>query len=265
MRQAIADPPVDVQLVPVVMLWGRAPDKQDSILKALFAETWRAPGRLRQFFAVLLHGRQALLRFGAPLSLRSCCRDEPDEARALRKLARVLRVHFRRQREIAIGPDLSHRNTQVDACSRRRRVRAAIAAEAAAKIVRPARPSAAPRLRPGDRLRLHLRRGARLRAVPDLAVDSPLRRRRGAQLRGRHAHRPGQEIVYLPCHRSHIDYLLLSYVVYQRGLTPPHIAAGANLNIPVVGRCCAAAAPSSCAAASRASRSTPRCSMNTCT
>ncbi len=40
------------------------------------------------------------------------------------------------------------------------------------------------------------------------------------------------EIVYIPCHRSHIDYLLLSYVLYQNGLTPPHIAAGRNLNLP---------------------------------
>jgi len=46
---------------------------------------------------------------------------------------------------------------------------------------------------------------------------------------------PGNGIVYLPCHRSHIDYLLLSFLIFQRGLTPPHIAAGANLNMPVVG------------------------------
>ena len=46
---------------------------------------------------------------------------------------------------------------------------------------------------------------------------------------------PGQEIVYLPCHRSHIDYLLLSYLIYRNGLTPPHIAAGDNLDMPLVG------------------------------
>ncbi len=40
----------------------------------------------------------------------------------------------------------------------------------------------------------------------------------------------GHEIVYVPCHRSHMDYLLLSYVLYQEGLVPPHIAAGINLN-----------------------------------
>ncbi|MCW0468625.1 1-acyl-sn-glycerol-3-phosphate acyltransferase [Vibrio chagasii] len=35
----------------------------------------------------------------------------------------------------------------------------------------------------------------------------------------------GHEIVYVPCHRSHMDYLLLSYVLYHEGMVPPHIAA----------------------------------------
>jgi glycerol-3-phosphate O-acyltransferase len=45
----------------------------------------------------------------------------------------------------------------------------------------------------------------------------------------------GNEIIYVPCHRSHMDYLLLSYAIYQRGYAIPHIAAGVNLNIPIVG------------------------------
>ncbi len=73
------------------------------------------------------------------------------------------------------------------------------------------------------------------------------------------------DVVYVPCHRSHIDYLLLSYVLYKNGLMPPHIAAGINLNMPWSARSCAAAAPSSCAAASRTTRSTALCSTNTCT
>ena len=43
------------------------------------------------------------------------------------------------------------------------------------------------------------------------------------------------EVIYVPCHRSHMDYLLLSYVVYDKGYAVPHIAAGINLNMPVVG------------------------------
>jgi glycerol-3-phosphate O-acyltransferase len=46
---------------------------------------------------------------------------------------------------------------------------------------------------------------------------------------------PGHEVVYVPSHRSHMDYLLLSYLLYDRGIVPPHIVAGINLNLPVVG------------------------------
>ena len=45
----------------------------------------------------------------------------------------------------------------------------------------------------------------------------------------------GSEVVYVPCHRSHMDYLLMSYVVYHKGYAVPHIAAGINLNMPVIG------------------------------
>jgi len=46
---------------------------------------------------------------------------------------------------------------------------------------------------------------------------------------------PGHEVVYVPCHRSHADYLLLSYQLYRSGVVVPHIAAGVNLNLPVLG------------------------------
>jgi glycerol-3-phosphate O-acyltransferase len=46
----------------------------------------------------------------------------------------------------------------------------------------------------------------------------------------------GAEIIYVPCHRSHMDYLLLSYVIYRKGFAVPHVAAGINLNMPVIGR-----------------------------
>ena len=46
----------------------------------------------------------------------------------------------------------------------------------------------------------------------------------------------GNEIVYVPCHRSTTDDLLLGYAIYQKGYAVPHIAAGVNLNLPVVGR-----------------------------
>jgi len=42
-------------------------------------------------------------------------------------------------------------------------------------------------------------------------------------------------IVLVPAHRSHIDYLMISWVIYTHGLVPPHIAAGENLSFWPVG------------------------------
>lgn len=47
---------------------------------------------------------------------------------------------------------------------------------------------------------------------------------------------PGCGIVYVPCHRSTLDDLLLPFVLYRENLAVPHIGAGANLDLPIVGR-----------------------------
>lgn len=44
-----------------------------------------------------------------------------------------------------------------------------------------------------------------------------------------------QSIIFLPCHRSHVDYVSLQIMYYQLGLSLPHIVAGENLNFPLVG------------------------------
>lgn len=42
-------------------------------------------------------------------------------------------------------------------------------------------------------------------------------------------------VVVVPSHKSHIDYLVISYVFHNNGIVPPHIAAGANLNFWPIG------------------------------
>jgi glycerol-3-phosphate O-acyltransferase len=237
-KTAMSEPGLDVQLVPVTILWGRSPGSQDSILKALFAETWRPPGHLRQIIAVLLHGRDLQVRFNAPLSLREFVDEGLDEARTLRKLSRTLRVHFRRQRQIAIGPDISHRHTQVETLLATPAVRRAIAAEAAEAGISESEAEAEARAR---KLALEIPSDFSYGVVR--AMELFLNWLWTHLYDGVEVHNfevvnriaPGQGIVYLPCHRSHIDYLLLSFLIFQRGLRPPHIAAGANLNMPIIG------------------------------
>lgn len=44
-----------------------------------------------------------------------------------------------------------------------------------------------------------------------------------------------QSIIFLPCHRSHVDYVSLQLLCYRLGLALPVIVAGDNLNIPLLG------------------------------
>lgn len=43
-------------------------------------------------------------------------------------------------------------------------------------------------------------------------------------------------ICFVPAHRSHLDYLLMSYVCFAYSLPIPHIAAGDNLSLPGIGK-----------------------------
>ncbi|KAJ9644489.1 hypothetical protein H2199_003452 [Coniosporium tulheliwenetii] len=42
-------------------------------------------------------------------------------------------------------------------------------------------------------------------------------------------------IIFLPCHKSHVDYVSLHIICYRLGLALPTVVAGDNLNFPLVG------------------------------
>ncbi|HSN73206.1 MAG TPA: glycerol-3-phosphate 1-O-acyltransferase PlsB, partial [Steroidobacteraceae bacterium] len=235
-RQGFGDPERAIQFVPVGLYWGRAPDKERSWLRVMLAEGWNLASRFRRVLNVMLNGRNLLVQFGEPVSLQGIVADEPDAARAVRRTARVMRTALRNQRVATIGPDLSHRRTIVAQVLRARDVREAARAEMRAS---------------GLERRAVLRKAKRY--ADEIAANyshafvmfmshalSRLWNRlydgvETHHLSNLHSVAEGKEIVYVPCHRSHMDYLLLSYVVYHHGFAVPHIAAGINLNMPGVG------------------------------
>jgi len=227
----------DLDLIPISVFWGRAPRGESSWWRTLFAEGWSLAGRFRRLLAMLVNGRATAVHFGEPLPLEPEASDGGEAERLSRRLARRARAQMRQQRAATLGPDLSHQRTVLREVLRSRAVRAAVAAEV--------------------RSRQLTRRQALLQArgmAEEIAADYSHRfvsimYRLLSRLWNRlydgvdvfHAERlnlavSGAQVVYVPCHRSHMDYLLLSYVIYHRGHAVPHVAAGVNLNIPVVGR-----------------------------
>ncbi len=232
-----ADPQIDFDLVPAAVYWGRAPQKERSWLRLLLAEDFGVTSRARKFMQVLFNGRNTLLELDEPLSLRALLGEELGGALRGRRVARTLRALYARRRAARIGPDLSHRRTIVNRVLRTRAVRAAVAQEMRERHL--------PRHKALQRARAYAWEIAANYShafvrFMEHALGWLWNRLYDGVVFG-HAETlatvaEGNEIIYVPCHRSHMDYLLLGYAIYVHGYAVPHTAAGVNLNLPVVGR-----------------------------
>ena len=233
-----ADPALDVALVPVGMYWGRAPQKERSLIRLMLSEDWAIGSRLRRAFSVLVNGRNVWVQLGDPVSLRSLLGGEADTASAARRVARALRVQLARARAARIGPDLSHRRTIVAEVLRSRAVRQAVAQSVRERPESSRRDALLEARRCIDEIAANYSHRF-VTFVSHLLPRLWNRLYDGVEFTHVDTLRQvadGHEVVYVPCHRSHMDYLLLSYAIYQHGFAIPHVAAGVNLNLPVVGR-----------------------------
>ena len=280
-------PELKVSLVPVSILWGRAPEKEDSLFKLLTADNWEDPSITKQLFNIGVMGRDTFVQFHPAQDLRTLINasikgDDEDAAdlnsaifeattlatndndanvtdsrpkntieiapsytmvasadgnrELVRSLQQQLDIYLDKQRASMLGPDLSDRRNLVDKLVYSPAIKHAIEAEAAATgtSAREARLLAKSYANEMvndyshsivrgfykfltwlwtqlyDGVEVH-----HFERVRELAAD--------------------YELVYVPCHRSHVDYLLLSYVIYKRGLSIPYVAAGDNLDVPVLG------------------------------
>ena len=223
-------------LIPVSFYWGMHPDKQKSFFKIVFSQSWTVSGYFKKFFRVLLHGRSLVIKFNRPLTLSELKDKERTIYESSRLVSRYLRAIFRKTKKAAIGPDISHRRTLVRSLSRDKVVREEIKAQSKGDLKKKKRLNKKafkyaneicsdinyPIVRNLQRGLswfwnkrydgIHLQNLDKLKSIAD-----------------------DNSLVYLPCHRSHIDYLALSYILLEKGLMLPHIAAGNNLNLPILG------------------------------
>ncbi|MFA0550211.1 glycerol-3-phosphate 1-O-acyltransferase [Vibrio lentus] len=221
------DSELDVQVIPATVLWGRKPGKENNQKPYL-----QAMNGLEKSKAVLLAGRDCLVRFSPVVSLRYMANSHGTDSTIAHKLARVARIHFSRQKLAASGPNLPSRQALFDRLLKSEAIKKAIEDEAESKniSIEKASKEAQDIM---DEIAANfsyslIKRGEKIlgwlwnKLYQGLHISNASTVRKLAQ--------DGHEIVYVPCHRSHMDYLLLSYVLYHEGMVPPHIAAGINLN-----------------------------------
>ncbi|EQM78003.1 glycerol-3-phosphate 1-O-acyltransferase PlsB [Pseudomonas stutzeri] len=226
----------NAQIIPVSVFWGQNPARETSPWKLLFADTWAVTGRLRKLMSIVMLGRKTRVQFSTPIQLNELVAQNKGHERTLRMAHRMLRVHFRNQKTAVIGPDLSHRRNLVKGLVHAPQVRQAIKDEAERENI-PLEKAEARALRYGNEIASDYAYTAVrfLEVVLSWFWNKIYDGIRVNHLEPLQDAVHGYEVIYVPCHRSHIDYLLLSYLLFRNGLTPPHIAAGINLNMPVVG------------------------------
>lgn len=221
------DKELDVQVIPATVMWGRKPGKEEDHRPYL-----RPMNGPQKAIALMVSGRDCLVRFSPVVSLRYMADVHGTDESIAHKLARVARTHFARQKLAASGPRLPNREQLFNRLLDSEIIQKAIEDEANSKniSIEKARKEAHSIL---DEIAANfsyslVKNGDRIlgwlwnKLYQGLNINNAATVRRLAQ--------DGHEIVYVPCHRSHMDYLLLSYVLYHEGMVPPHIAAGINLN-----------------------------------
>jgi len=235
-ESARTHPGFNVQLVPVSVFWGRNPGKSEqSIMKLLFFDDEHA-GVIQKFFIVLVQGRNVLVQFGKPINLQEQVASGESPDQVARKLSRVMRVYFKTQRFLSVGPNLTEKPRVIETIVRTRPVRALIEDEA--------RRSGKPVAKAEQEARRYAFEIAADPSYPFVrAAEITLKYLwqkmfTGLVIRGiERVHEIGSnhEVIYMPSHRSHIDYLLLGQSLYSEGYVVPHTAAGINLNFWPVG------------------------------
>ncbi len=230
----------NIILLPLVFVWSKSPDKLTTRPwdMVLGPRAWPTPTRALGQFAYNMN--HASLRWGDEIEvgpLLESSQDSTDRALVRRITYMVLR-RIERERRAVVGP--------VEKAAERVRT----------EILR------SPRLHnvitdmAGDEegaLRQKLEAAGEmlkeLQAVPNADIVKAVgvglrwafsRLYRGIEFdqhdvdRVRKASREGA-VILLPSHKSHIDYLVMSYFFYERNLMVPLIAAGDNLNFQPVG------------------------------
>ncbi len=223
-------PQLAIQVLSVPSVWNRSPGIRGGDGSSRLEEgSLKLTSAWNRFKNVITRGRYHTLFISKPVMLSDLASriDFADTDRATRILERLARMHFYRTVNSSHGPRLPHREDMIEELlgniNIRRLIESSDDPQATTREVRNIINEIAADISYGLLTMVnglmkiiwdHLYKG--INKVGDEAV--------------RQIANSGHEIIYIPCHRSHMDYLLLQYVIFNSGLMPPHVASGINLN-----------------------------------
>ena len=229
----------DIKIVPVTIYHGHFPGRSSSWWRVVFSERWGPKGWWGRLLQLMVSGRQTLLQLDQPFSLRALMNDSNSQLAGVTaaSVVNVLEEHFVQRRRATFGPDLSNRKQLLETIIDQDDVQREIqlhseqqqqSFEKSEKYARHQINAIAANVSPSFIRMLssalgwffsRIYRSVKVKGVDKIRVLAK-----------------DYQTVFVPCHRSHMDYVLMSWMLHNQGLMIPHIVAGDNLNAPVLGR-----------------------------
>ncbi|OQX64320.1 MAG: hypothetical protein B5M56_00140 [Desulfococcus sp. 4484_241] len=229
-----------VFIVPQVLFYSKRPLKtKPGLLDFFFGGFTKRPGKLRRIFTLLYNPKNTFVEFCEPVNLKDFL-EHPDnrqlrdehQALALRRLL-TSRINALRQR--VTGPVLKSREEIKEAVMGSRRLQLFIE-QMAAETNKPVRQLSKEAYEYLDEIAANYSMNCimiydwiltwMLKHLFDgMVVDNENLKRLKQISQDRKA-----PFIFVPTHKSHFDYLILSYVLYNNNIACPHIAAGKNLS-----------------------------------
>ena len=233
LQQALDRP---IYIIPQWLLFSKRPQQTPMGLVDILFGSEENPGRLRRLMAMLRSPQKVFVEISDPLSLKEFIQDTDNRGRSTEQLSFLLRRRLldqmNRHRQSITGPVLKTRDELKELILRSERFQ-----DFMKDYVKAGKK---------DLVDLHKKADAGLNEIaadysPTLIetlrmifswiwrtmFDGIVLDMEGLNRVKRAATKA--PLVFVPCHRSHFDYLILPYVLITNNMPSPHVAAGANL------------------------------------
>jgi glycerol-3-phosphate O-acyltransferase len=231
--QAQLDFPIFV--VPQMIVYSRDPSREAKGLVDLFFGDRENPGKLRKLMLCLFRAKRAVVEVADPVNLKEVIAAAPNEL-PLRELAQEVRrdliARIDRKRRMITGPVIKSREEVLELTLTDPGLIRFIehVAETEKKKLAKVKKTAQDyfwEISADFNVFLVNIMDRVVRWLSQNLFDGIVFDTEGFE-RVREASQKGT-LIFVPCHKSHLDYLILNYYIYEHNMHPPRVAAGKNL------------------------------------
>lgn len=229
-----------IYLIPTLLIWDKRPDRaQPSVLDDVFGSR-QSPTFIKKLVYVVQNFWQSFMNLGRPtvqlsssVNLKAFieARSDVSDAKLAQELRATLTDSLNREERVVVGPWVKRADVMRDEILADQRVRARLeehniqladfqTAKQARAILQEIAADFSPMAIKSMSALLHPVWNIMYDGI-EVDTEGLARVREAARTK---------RLVIVPSHKSHVDYLVISYVFYHHGLIPPHIAAGVNLS-----------------------------------